>query len=130
MDVTPYQKYNVIRCSIDKCLNPTDDDSSFPDISYHVDTMESSCLACKKMIKNAIHVYRDVNPKGDKIFVCRLFVKQFGLALGEEVNVSIDNLSIDNQNNRHYFFYIPRCNDSPGKDVKSLQMEEVSTLPS
>ena len=104
MDVTPYQKYNVVRCSIGRFLNLIDDDSPFPDISYSIDTMESSCLACKKMIKNAIHLCCDVNPSGDKIFACRLFVKRFDLALGEEVNVSVDNLSIDDQNNKHNFF--------------------------
>ena len=90
--------------------------------------MEFSCLACKKMIKNAVHLCCDVSPSRDKIFACRLFIKRFDLALGEEVNVSVDNLSIDDQNNEHYFFYILQC--SPGKDVKSLQMEAFSALTS
>ena len=128
MDVMPYQKYNVIHYSIDKFLNLIDDDSPFPDIKYHIDTMESSFLACKKMITNAVHLCRDVSPLGNKIFACRLFIKQFDLTLGEEVNVSVDNLSINDQNKEHYFFYIPQC--SHGKEVKSVQMEAVSTLTS
>ena len=130
MDVMHYQKYNVIHYSIDKFLNLIDNDSPFSDISHCVDMMESSSLACKKMIKNAVHLCHDVSPLEDKIFACRLFVKQFDLALGEEVNMSVDNLSINDQNNEHYFFYISQCNDSPGKDVKSLQMEVVLTLTS
>ena len=73
--------------------------------------MKSSCVVCKDIVRNLVHLCNAVrevhNDNGNyRVFVCRSFERHFDLCLGEEICVCNSNLTLDSNNEDLFFYHV------------------------